>query len=75
MNFITDTGVRGCGIRFEKNHVGRWAAFPLLNITEQSDGLSPDECVRLADALYGASRKVEEMNRQEGTEMLFEGAD
>lgn len=73
MNFIQDTGVNGCGIRFEKNHRGLWSAFPILQLNEKCDGLSSDECMRLASALQMASAKVNEMNAQENTEMLFEG--
>ena len=73
MNFIQDTGVNGCGIRIEKNHHGQWTAFPMLQLNEKCDGLSSDECMRLAFALQTASAKVKEMNDQENTEMLFEG--
>jgi hypothetical protein len=73
MNFIQDTDVNGCGIRFEKNHNGQWTAFPMLQLNEKCDGLSSTECMRLADALRTASHKVNEMNAQENTEMLFEG--
>ena len=72
MNFIQDTGVNGCGIRFEKNHRGQWSAFPMLQLNEKCDGLSSDECMRLASALQSASAKVNEMNQNEKTEMLFE---
>jgi len=72
MNFIQDTGVNGCGIRFEKNHNGAWSAFPVMQLNEKCDGLSSSECRRLGDALREASYKVDEMNRNEKTEMLFE---
>ena len=69
---ITDTGVPGCGIRYEKNHNGQWCAFPLINITEKCDGLKQHECTQLAEALRVAASKVAELNAQEDTEMLFE---
>jgi len=72
MNFVQDTGVNGCGIRFEKNHRGQRSAFPMLQLNEKCDGLTSDECMRLASALQSASAKVNEMNQNEKTEMLFE---
>ena len=75
MNMITDTGVPGCGIRYQKNHNGQWCVFPLINITENCDGLKELHCVQLAEALRVAAVKIRELNTQEETKMLFEGAD
>ena len=73
MQLIQDTHVPGCAIRFEKNHHGIWCAVPLINITEQCDGLKANECVLLADALRTAAEKIKVMNAEEETKMLFEG--
>jgi hypothetical protein len=72
-NVITDTGVPGCAIQYEKNHMGMWCAFPLITINEQCDGLKSNECILFADALRNAAEKIRILNSNEETKMLFEG--